>query len=172
MHLYLMGYRGSGKSTVARLLAQAMDRSVVDTDEWIESAAGQTVSEIFAQRGEGGFRDLEETAVAQVARLDEPAVVALGGGAVLRPANQSLLRQTGHCVWLQGSPEQLYARIRSDSTSPDRRPSLTGRSGLEEVTDVLAAREPIYRGLAHFIVSTDGKLARSSSGRDCGLAEV
>lgn len=75
MHIYLIGYRGSGKSTVGRLLAQALDRPLVDTDDWIESGQEKTIREIFAERGEAGFRDLEQTAVSQVASFPDPTVV-------------------------------------------------------------------------------------------------
>ncbi|MBX3422379.1 MAG: shikimate kinase [Pirellulaceae bacterium] len=157
MHTYLMGYRGSGKTTTAKLLSQALDRHMVDTDDWIESAAGDTIRHIFATQGEQAFRDLEQTAIRQVAESAEPLVVALGGGAVLRPANQQVIRQTGHCVWLDASVEQLYTRICADSSTVLRRPDLTDRGGLEEVAEVLAQRRPIYQSLAELTVCTTGR---------------
>ncbi len=159
MHLYLIGYRGSGKSTVGRLLAQALDRPLVDTDDWIESSQEKTIREIFAERGEAGFRDLEQTAVSQVASFPDPSVVALGGGAILRPANQQTLRTTGACVWLDASAEFLYERICADSSSGDRRPNLTDRGGFAEVSEVLAARRPVYNDLAKLTINVEGKSA-------------
>jgi shikimate kinase len=155
MHIYLLGYRGCGKSTVASLLAQLLDRPSIDTDDWIESATSQTIRDIFASVGEPGFRDLEQRAIAQVAGLQEPSVVALGGGAVLRAANRQVIIDTGHRVWLKATPERLYERIQRDSATCDRRPSLTDQSGFEEVVKLLAERNPIYESLAEFTVDTD-----------------
>lgn len=157
MHVYLIGYRGSGKSTVGRLLAQAMDWPLIDTDDWIESGQGKSIREIFAEQGEPGFRDLEQTAVVQVSSMAEPAVIALGGGAVLRPQNQQIIRQTGRRVWLDASAEYLYARICADSTTGERRPDLTDRGGFDEVAEILAARRPIYSDLAELTVNTMDK---------------
>lgn len=157
MHLYLLGYRGSGKTTVAHLLAQALDQPMVDTDDWIEYQRGQTISQIFSEIGETGFRDLEQTAVAQVSNLSIPSVVALGGGAVLRPANQQVIRATGRRVWLDATPELLHRRISSDYNSQQRRPDLTDRGGLEEVTEILALRRPIYASMAELTIQTDDR---------------
>ncbi|QDV22444.1 shikimate kinase [Aureliella helgolandensis] len=159
MHIYLIGYRGCGKSTVGRGLAAELGREVVDTDDLIEQAAGRSIAEIFASEGEAGFRDRESQAIASVASSSatSPAVVALGGGAVLRQSNREVLSRTGQCIWLQGDPQLLYARIVGDAHSGDRRPDLTDQGGYAEVVEILAIREPIYRQLAQRIVNTDGK---------------
>lgn len=155
MHIYLIGYRGSGKSTIGRLLSQVLDRPFVDTDQWIESSQDKSIKEIFAEVGEVGFRDLEQAAVCQVGQLPEPAVVSLGGGAVLREPNQQVLRDTGFRVWLEASAEFLYQRICEDSTSADRRPNLTDRGGCAEVAEVLARRKPVYNDLANLTINTE-----------------
>ncbi|MCA9132668.1 MAG: shikimate kinase [Planctomycetales bacterium] len=157
MHLYLMGYRGSGKSSVGRMLAHQLDRPLVDTDEAIEKAAKQSISQIFATEGEAGFRDREQVAIATVAAIREPCVIALGGGAILRPANRQAIRQSGHVVWLQGSPEYLFARIQGDATTAARRPNLSPGGGYSEVVEILAVREPLYRQLAEKTIATDPK---------------
>lgn len=157
MHIYLLGYRGSGKTTTARLLAQALDLPMIDTDDWVESSSGRTIREIFDTIGETGFRDLEQTAIEQVASRDESMVVALGGGAVLRKGNQERIRNSGRRVWLRASPELLYERIVGDSSSSERRPSLTDQSGFDEVAKLLALRTPIYESIAELIVETDGQ---------------
>ena len=157
MHVFLIGYRGSGKSTVGKLLATHLGWHLVDTDEWIESDSGMTICQIFAEEGESGFRDREETMVARAAALPEPTVVSLGGGAVLRDANQRRIQESGNCVWLAASAEFLFQRINRDASSDMRRPNLSDRGGFEEVAEVLAFREPIYRRLAGKIVNTEGR---------------
>lgn len=157
MHVYLMGYRGSGKTTVGRLLAQALDWPLIDTDDWIESGQGQSIRQIFAAQGESGFRDLEQATIVQVSSFLEPAVIALGGGAVLRPQNQQVIRETGRRVWLDASAEHLHERICADSSTGERRPNLTDRGGFDEVAEILAVRRPIYSDLAELTVDTMGK---------------
>jgi shikimate kinase len=156
-HIYLLGYRGSGKSTVGRLLALRLGYPVIDTDTMIETTSGLSIREIFAQEGEAGFRDREERVLADVAHLPTPSVVALGGGAILREANQLQILQSGRTIWLQGSPQELFARIQADMDTAERRPNLSARGGYDEVVEVLAAREPLYRRLAEKTVATDGR---------------
>ncbi len=134
-----------------------LDRPLIDSDDWIESGQEKSVREIFAEQGEAGFRDLEQTAVCQVASFSDPAVISLGGGAVLRQANQQVIRETGYRVWLDASAEFLYERICADSSSGERRPNLTDRGGFAEVAEVLAKRRPVYNDLANLTVNTEGK---------------
>ena len=154
-HLFLIGYRGSGKSTVGKLLAQELGWQFVDTDERIVRTAGTTIAEIFEAEGEVGFRDREEQAVAEVSQESSAHVVALGGGAILREGNREVLSERGRCIWLDGSAEQLFKRIQKDAHSQANRPQLTDRSGYDEVVDVMTQRRPIYAGLARFTIETD-----------------
>lgn len=156
-HVFLIGYRGCGKSTVGRLLAAQIDWTFVDTDDMVENAAGSSIQEIFAREGEGSFREWEQRAVASAAARELPTIISLGGGAILREANQQQIREFGQCVWLKGSAESLYARIRGDASSQGRRPNLTSSDGFTEVVELLAAREPIYADLADLKVDTDGR---------------
>lgn len=154
-HLYLIGYRGSGKTTVARHLASRLRRSWIDTDVEIESDAGMTIREIFEREGESGFRDRESQTIDTVSRKG-PMVIALGGGAILRESNRKVIRASGLAVWLEASPEELHRRIAGDATTAERRPALTKLAGYEEIKELLEARSPIYREVADFVVSTDG----------------
>ena len=146
MSIVLIGYRGSGKTTVGRRLAEALWWSFVDVDELIVSRAGKSIREIFAERGEAGFRDLEAQAVAHASALNDH-VIALGGGALLRPENRQAIAGGGHkVIYLRCDPAELHRRIQADPATAAARPALTALGGsLEEIQQLLAQREPIYR---------------------------
>jgi shikimate kinase len=152
--LILVGYRGTGKTTVGRLLAGQLGWSFADSDDAIEAAAGKSVADIFAAEGEAGFRDREAAALRELCGRGR-YVVATGGGAVLRPANRELLRAGGFVAWLTASPETIRARLEGDPTTAARRPNLTPAGGIEEVRALLAAREPLYREVADFVADAD-----------------
>lgn len=154
--LFLVGYRGCGKTTVGRLLADRLGWESVDTDDLIEEQAGKSIASIFAEEGEPAFRDLEAEVVGRVCERSD-LVVSLGGGAVLREATRGRLHAAGPVVWLTASAETLAERIAGDATSGDRRPSLTRLSGLKEVRRVLAEREPIYQECANVAINADGR---------------
>jgi shikimate kinase len=148
MSIALLGYRGSGKSTVGRRLADRLWQTFVDTDELVVRRAGAPIKEIFERRGEAAFRDLESEVVAEVSRLTDH-VIALGGGAVLREENRKALKDAGlKLIYLRCDAEELIRRIQSDPASADARPDLTDLGGgIAEVRKVLAEREPIYRSV-------------------------
>jgi shikimate kinase len=150
----LIGYRGTGKSTVGRLVASRLGWDFADADEYLESAAGRSIAEVFASEGEAGFRDRESAVLSQLCGRDR-LVIATGGGAVLRPANRTLLRSAGFVAWLTASPAVLWDRLRADPASGRRRPNLTPAGGLDEVRTLLAARTPLYAALADFVCDTE-----------------
>lgn len=157
MHVYLIGYRGSGKSTVARLLASAIQWPMVDTDEIIETTSNQSIRDIFAAEGEAGFRDREEAVIHEIASRTSPTVVATGGGAILRAGNRQRMEESGLRIWLQASAEFLYRRICGDQSTDARRPNLSDQGGFSEVAEILAARRPLYEQLAQKTVDTEHK---------------
>jgi shikimate kinase len=156
MNIVLVGYRGTGKSTVARLLAAQLQWPWFDADVEIESRAGKSIAQIFASDGEESFRDWESRVVADLCAR-ERCILALGGGAVMRPENREAILRQGRVVWLQASPETLWRRIQSDSSTAERRPDLTAQGGITEIIATLEARREIYRQCAHSEVDTQGK---------------
>ena len=153
-NIILIGYRGAGKTTVGQLLANRLGWTFADADDLIEARATRSIAEIFASEGEPGFRDREAAALAELCARPL-GVIATGGGAILREANRQLFRASGFVVWLTASPETVWARMVTDPTTAARRPNLTATGGLEEVRALIAARTPLYRETADFIVPSD-----------------
>ena len=147
-HLYLIGYRGSGKTAVGGLTAARLGRPFFDADGVLEADIGMSVSALFAARGEQAFRDLE-AATLQRLSAGPDAVIATGGGVILRAENRTRLRSSGFVVWLAADADTLWHRILADPLSHSRRPNLTATGGPEEVRALLAVREPLYRETAH-----------------------
>lgn len=156
MILTLIGYRATGKTTIARLLAQRLNWDWIDADVEIERRAGKSIARIFAEQGEPAFRDIEAQVIADLCRKDR-LVVAAGGGAPLRPESRRAMRAAGRVVWLTARPETILMRMSADPTTTTRRPDLTDKSPLEEILHVLQSREPIYKESAHLVVDTEGK---------------
>jgi shikimate kinase len=154
MNLYLIGYRGSGKSAVGAALGKMLGREHLDSDELIEQRTGLTIQQIFSTKGEEYFRELE-TEVIQSFDAAKKLVVSLGGGAILQEENRLWLRAMGRMVWLVASVETLYLRIKADPNSPARRPSLTNLDEMSEIAFVLSEREPIYSLCADFKIEVN-----------------
>lgn len=153
VRIALVGYRGSGKSAVALLLAKRRDWSCIDTDERIEQQAGMTVRDIFSREGEPRFRALESQAVAAACGL-ERAVISVGGGAVLAESNREILRAAAFVIWLTASAETLATRLAGDARSASLRPALTDLDPLGEIRVKLAERSPLYARCAHITIDT------------------
>src|SRR5215218_8652222 len=135
MSVVLIGYRGSGKTTVGKRLADRLWQPFVDTDELIVRKAGKSIREVFEQEGEPAFRDLEAAVVRDALMLQEH-VISLGGGALLREENRAALKASGHkVVYLKCEPAELYKRISADPETAAARPNLTVEGGLQEVTN-------------------------------------
>ncbi len=147
MSVVLIGYRGSGKTTIGKRLASRLWQDFHDSDHRITKSAGISIAEIFATRGEPHFRDLEAATVSDLLKLDD-VVIALGGGAILRPETQALLKSSPHRrIYLRCEPDVLLQRLSADPDTAASRPALTpaGTDSLEEINTVLTTREPIYR---------------------------
>lgn len=152
--LYLIGSRGTGKTTVGRLLAKRLAWAFGDADELVTAEAACSIAQIFAAEGEAGFRRRETRVLAALSQCDHH-VIATGGGIVLSPDNRLTLRTTGLCVWLTAPPRALWERIQGDPSTAKQRPPLTSLPGPDEVRQVLELREPLYREVAHLTVATE-----------------
>ena len=153
MNLILIGYRGTGKSTVGKVLAKRLDRELVSTDKEIVKRAGRSIPEIVQEKGWEYFRDLESDVCRDLAGRDN-LVIDTGGGAILRQGNVEVLKRNGTLFWLTASVATIAGRIGGDT----QRPSLTGaKSFVEEIEEVLRERTPKYQAAADHVLSTDGR---------------
>jgi shikimate kinase len=155
MPLALIGFRGTGKSTIARRLSDRLQLPWFDADVELERRAEKTIREIFADEGEGGFRDREEHVLAELTAQGD-VILALGGGVILREANRQLIREAD-VVWLTAPAAVIAERLAADPTTSGRRPQLTSSGGLPEIESLLADREPLYHECADITVSTKDK---------------
>ena len=153
MNIVLIGYRGTGKSTVGRLLAARLGRDLVSTDAEIVNRAKRTIPEIVARDGWEYFRNLESDICRELASRDQ-LVIDTGGGAILRAQNVEMLKTNGTVFWLTASVETIAKRIGGDN----QRPSLTGtKSFVDEIQDVLRERTPKYQAAADHSIATDDR---------------
>lgn len=152
-NLFLIGYRGTGKSSTAIELAKLLHWTPVDADALLEERAGTTIRTIFAKEKETGFRNREAAILNELCQREQQ-VIATGGGVILRQENRVLICQNGKAIWLQAAPETLWQRISKDSTTEDRRPNLA-MGGLKEIEELLRQREPLYAATADWNLTTD-----------------
>lgn len=140
VNLALIGFMGTGKSSVGRLVADQLRFEFLDTDDLIEARAGRRISEIFAQNGESAFRDLECRLVEELATRTR-TVISTGGGLPVNPANLIQLKQHALVVCLWASPDKIFDRVREQS----HRPLLHDPDPLVKIRSLLAVREPFYK---------------------------
>ncbi len=149
-HLVLIGLMGVGKTSVGQECARRLQRPFVDTDDLVATAAALSVADIFATKGEVGFRTLERIAVADVCASPQPLVVACGGGTVLDPDNRRALRAAGLVFWLRAPTATLLTRVGDGSARPllqgDPEASLTRLGRLRQMT---------YEAASHVSVDTE-----------------
>jgi shikimate kinase len=153
--LILIGARGTGKTTVAGILARKLGWPWLDADSVLEERVNASIRGIFAEEGESAFRDRESAILAELCELRRH-VIAAGGGVVLRAANRERLKAAGRVVWLTADPLTLQARLAADPVTQEQRPMLTV-GGLAEIEETLRTREGFYRDCADLTVATAGR---------------
>jgi len=150
VNLALIGYRGTGKTEVAEIIARRTGLELIGLDAAIVEKAGASIPDVVERRGWDHFRDLESEVLAEAAAGDN-RVLDCGGGIIIRENNREKLRAAGPVVWLTATVPTIIGRIEEDLN----RPSLTGKSFTDEVAEVLEEREPLYRDCANHAVATD-----------------
>lgn len=153
--LILVGPMGAGKSTIGRLLAKELSLPFKDSDREIELRCGANIPWIFDVEGEAGFREREQATLAELL-IDEPAVLATGGGAVMREQNRAILKTGGPVVYLYASVEQQIERTAKDRN----RPLLQCDNPAQVLRELMAKRDPLYREIADIIIETDRRPPR------------
>ncbi len=151
MNIILIGYRGTGKSTVAKILGERLQRTVISTDAEIVKDAGQSIPEIVEKFGWDHFRDLE-TQMCRKLQDQKDLVIDTGGGLILKDENATILKDNGTIFWLTAEVSTIVKRISGDT----QRPSLSGtKTFVEEIEDILKERTPKYQAAADHSISTD-----------------
>ncbi len=153
MNIILIGFRGTGKSTVGELLSKRLEMDFVDSDKSVESSTGKTIKRIFDEDGEDGFRKIEASIIEELCKMDNQ-IIATGGGAVLRVDNIRNLRNNGFLILLEATPEIIHGRIAQDEKTAQQRPSLTDKKPFEEIKHMMEQREDAYKNAADYTINT------------------
>ena len=151
-NIVLIGFMGSGKTSVGTKLSTLLEMDYTDTDDIIVKNSGISINEIFNIYGETGFRKLETEAIESLQDIKN-TIISCGGGIILNPENIDLLKNNGKLIWLKVSPEEAYNRLLGD----DSRPLLKDSFTLEELSRILGERLPLYENAGDIVIDTDKK---------------
>jgi shikimate kinase len=149
-NVFLVGPMGAGKSTIGRLLAAELNLSFRDSDRVIEERTGADIPWIFDMEGEEGFRERESAVLTELSK-ERDAVIATGGGIVIRAENRAIMKASGFVCYLTASIDQLVERTARDK----KRPLLQVENPRQKIIDLVALRDPLYQDAADFVVNTD-----------------
>ena len=151
-NIFLIGFMGAGKSTIARTLQRELGFPLVEMDERIVQEQGMSINDIFAQYGEAHFREIESQLVVDLGK-QEPSIVSCGGGVVVRPENTQNMKKSGRIVLLKASPETIFERVKNST----ERPILNGHMNVEYIAELMEKRRALYEEAADIAIQTDGK---------------
>lgn len=152
-NIVLIGFMGSGKTTVGLRLSYKLRKTVIDTDKLIEKNEGRAITDIFATEGEAHFRMLETRTLEELVTKAQNEIVSVGGGTPVREENRELLRKIGTVVYLKITPDAVYERLKNDTT----RPLLQGENPRGKIEKLLGERESLYASCADIIVDVSEK---------------
>jgi len=150
-NVVLIGFMGSGKTTIGLRLSYCMRRVVEDTDKLIEKKTGRSISDIFAADGENSFRNMETEMLKELKETCRNKIISVGGGTPLREENRKLLKDLGHVIYLRVTPETVMKRLQGDTT----RPLLQVEDPQEKIRKMMADRKFAYETCADFVIDTD-----------------
>jgi shikimate kinase len=156
MNIVLIGYRGTGKTSVGMALSKRLGKAFCDTDDYIERKVKRAISDMVATEGWAFFRAKEKEAIREVSSRKD-CVIAAGGGAILDPENVENFKKKGIVVLLEATTQTILERMRSDEKTEQQRPSLTGKDPYKEIEEVLEFRMPFYKNAMDFSVDTTSK---------------
>lgn len=152
-HVILIGFMGSGKSTVGFRLSYKLKKCLIDTDKLIEQREKMRISEMFAEKGEAYFRQKETECLNSLFRELGSRVISLGGGTPMRAENREIIKKLGKVIYLQASPDTIYQRVKHDTS----RPLLQCEDPKGRIETLLKERDPIYESVADIVIHVDGK---------------
>ena len=152
INIFLIGFMGSGKSTVASCLAKKYGMEIVEMDQVIVEREGMSILDIFAHKGETYFRDVESQLLTEI-QAKQDRVISCGGGVVIREQNVKEMKKCGKVVLLNAKPETILERVKDDKN----RPLLQGKKDVSFIGDMMEQRRPKYEKAADLIIETDGK---------------
>lgn len=151
-NIFLIGFMGSGKSTISRFLQKELNMKLVEMDARIVEEQGMSINDIFAEKGEDYFRNLESRLVLDL-NSEGNTVVSCGGGVVIRPENVENMKQHGKIVYLSATPDTIYQRVKNST----ERPILNGHMNVEYIAALMEKRRALYENAADIRIETDGK---------------
>lgn len=150
-NVVLIGYMGSGKSTVGKILREKTGWLLLDSDVEIEKEQNKKISDIFKEQGEDAFRNMESEYLDKLAKMDESIILSTGGGMPMRKENADRMKKVGLVIYLRATAETIYGRLKDDT----QRPLLQTGDKLTIITEMLERRNPVYESAADIIIDTD-----------------